>query len=94
MEHLVKINIIKKYMFDILKERFSRNEDIIERVSSALITEKDLQAFGKMIVDVYEEAYFKSLDDQKDMLKKSGIKVNIVPSSPTPTKEFKPIFKS
>jgi hypothetical protein len=94
LQNLINPNsqIIKRYMFDILRERFPKHEEIIERIASALVTQTDMQSFGKMIVDVYEVAYFKALEEQKEILKKAGIKVSIAPKEPTP--ESKPIFKS
>jgi hypothetical protein len=84
-------HVIKKYMFDILGSRFPAHEEILERMASSLVTSNDLQAFGKMITDVYEVAYFKCLEQQQDMLKKAGVRVNVVPASPPV--ESKPIFK-
>ena len=53
---------IKKYMFEMLQERYSRNEDIITRVSDNIMSEKDSQAFGQLIVDVYEKGFSTALD--------------------------------
>jgi hypothetical protein len=93
LEHLAnpQAHVVKKYMFDILQDRYPKHQEILERIASALVTSNDLQAFGKLISDVYEVAYLKSLDQQKDVFKKAGIKVNVTASPPK--KESKPIFK-
>jgi len=68
---------IKKSMFEILKERYGKNEQILERLSSHLIVEKDLKDFLAMIIDVYEIGFLKAVEDQKDQLKKLGLGVKI-----------------
>jgi len=85
--------VLKKYLFDILRERFPRNEDIIERVAAALVTQGDLQGFSQLIMDVFETGYFKSLNEQKEILTKAGIKVNVVSEVKSPVGETASIFK-
>lgn len=68
---------IKKSMFEILKERYGKNEQILERLSSHLIVEKDLKEFLAMIIDVYEIGFLKAVEDQKEQLKKLGLGVKI-----------------
>ena len=68
---------IKKSMFEILKERYGKNEQILERLSSHLIVEKDLKDFLAMIIDVYEIGFLKAVEDQKEQLKKLGLGVKI-----------------
>ena len=88
-----QIHIVKKYMFDILKERYGRNEEIIERIAPSLITENDLTAFGKLVMDVYEIAYFQAINEQSEILKKNGVKVTIVPSKPQAPVKSESLFK-
>ena len=68
---------IKKSMFEILKESYGKNEQILERLSNHLIVEKDLKDFLAMIIDVYEIGFFKAVEDQKEQLKKLGLGVKI-----------------
>jgi hypothetical protein len=81
VEHYLnkKSYVIKKYMADILKEKYPDNESIIERISSCLTTEKDAQAFGTLIGNVYEAAYKKAVSEYKDQLAKLGIEAVIKP---------------
>lgn len=69
---------LKKTMFDILQERYAHNEPLLERLSVALQTESDLTAFFKLIGDVYEIAYLKSVNDHKEQLQKAGLVARIV----------------
>ena len=86
-------NVIKKYMFDILRERYGQNEEIIERIAPSLITQNDLTDFGKLVMDIYEIAYFKAIEEQSDILKKAGIKVNITPSETKKPPSSESLFK-
>jgi hypothetical protein len=70
---------IKKAMFDLIQERYQRNEQIIERLGVSLVTEGDLKSFLKMIADVYESGYMKSVNDHKEQLNKLGLNSRIVP---------------
>ena len=70
----------KKAMFEILKERYLNSEPIIDRLSVSLLTETDMNQFLKMIADVYEKAYIKAVDDQREQLEKIGLSARIVPS--------------
>jgi hypothetical protein len=69
---------LKKTMFDVLKERYASNEQIIERLGTTIMTEGDLSAFFKMVRDVYETAYLKAVNDHKEQLEKAGITARIV----------------
>jgi len=70
---------IKKTMFEVLQEKYSSNEPIIERLSVSLMTEGDLNSFLKLIRDVYETAYTKAVEDHREQLKKAGLVARIVP---------------
>lgn len=75
---------VKKAMFDLIQERYQRNEQIIERLGAILVTDGDVKGFLKLIGDVYEAGYIKSVNDHKDQLKKMGLNARIVPQ---PSKE-------
>ena len=84
---------IKKLMFQLLEERYGKHEDVIERVSNSVVTEKDYEAFAKMIVDVYEKAYISAIKQHKEILEAHGLKANIVMPKPE-EKEGPSIFKN
>jgi len=71
--------VIKKFMFEILKERYPKHEDFLERVGHFIVTDSDIEAFRKFIVDIYEIAYLKAVEDHREQLAKAGLKVKIVP---------------
>lgn len=72
-----QVNQIKKVMFDLLQERYSPNEQIIERLGSSLSTEKDVKEFFKLVTDIYEGAYLKAVKDHREQLEKMGLVANI-----------------
>lgn len=76
-----KVPAVKKMMFDFLKERYHRNDQIIERLCTALQTESDMQAFIKLMMDVYETGYMQSVEDHREQLKKVGLNVKVVSPS-------------
>lgn len=73
-----KSHYLKKIMFDILQERYSQNESIIDRLSVMLLTESDLSSFLKLITDTYELGYIKSVNDHKSALEKIGLSATVV----------------
>ena len=81
---------IKKYLFDMLKERYSRSADYIERLASGVTTKGDYEALGSLMADVYEAGFLRAVDQYKEQLAKMGMKVNVVPES-RPSKSI-PIF--
>lgn len=72
-----RIPAIKKMMFEFLKERYSKNDQIIERLAGVLQTDRDTQEFIKLMIDVYEAGYMKSVEDHRDQLTKAGIQVKV-----------------
>lgn len=73
-----KSHYVKKSMFELLKERYTKHEDIVERISVSLLTDKDLQAFLQLSLELYEIGYLRSVEDHRAQLEKMGIKVSVV----------------
>ena len=67
--------VIKKYMAEILKDKFPIHQEILERLSINLVTANDLQAFGKLISDIYQTGYLKAINEHQELLNKLGYKV-------------------
>jgi len=87
MQHMTnpKVFVIKKYMFEILQQKFQEHEQIVERMANSLITEKDFEGFNKLVASIYETGYMKAVNDHKEQLAKLGLKVNVVPEKPKQT---------
>jgi molybdopterin-biosynthesis enzyme MoeA-like protein len=72
---------LKKTMHQFLQHRFPQNEQVVERISHYLVTESDVNAFLKLMMDVYEIAYFKAIEEHKTILAQHGIKVRVAQDS-------------
>jgi hypothetical protein len=68
---------LKKWFSGILGERFNPHEVIIERVATSIVTESDLEAFGKLMGDLFEVGYMKAVNDYRNELEKIGIKISV-----------------
>lgn len=68
---------IKKWMVEILQSDYHLYDDIIERISYALVTEEDVRKFGSLISKIYEKAYVRAVKDYAAEAQKLGIKVKI-----------------
>ncbi len=68
---------IKKFLFGLLQHRYAQSEQLIERLSHHLVTDQDVDQFGKMISAIYESAYLKAVDDHKSALAKHGLKATV-----------------
>lgn len=69
---------IKRYLFELLKERYSRNERFIDRLSSQIMTKEDYENLGIFITDVFETGFLKAMNEYKEQFEKMGMRVNIV----------------
>lgn len=70
---------IKKYLFELLKGRYVRNEKFIDRISAGITTKEDYEALGSLVVDIFETGFMKAVDEYRDQFTKMGMKVNVVP---------------
>jgi hypothetical protein len=73
---------LKKWLVELLKEKFSPHDAIADRVATALVTEKDMEAFGKLMIDVYEKGYLKAVEDYRTQFEKLGVRINVVAERP------------
>jgi hypothetical protein len=69
---------IKKNIFEILKDRFSRNENILDRILYYMATEQDIKDLNKLIADIYEIAYLKCVEDHRKKFEEIGYQVKVV----------------
>lgn len=68
---------IRRAMSVFLKDKYNKNEEILERISSSIVTEKDAQQFNALITDVYELGFMSAVDQHREQLEKMGIKATI-----------------
>ena len=56
-------------------------ENIIERIGASLVTDGDSKAFFKLVADLYEMGYLKSVNDHREQLVKLGFIATVVPEN-------------
>lgn len=74
-----RLFVIRKWIFELVKDKFPNHEEVIERISNSVATDRDLQALGKLLGDVYEAGFMKAISDYQGEFKRLGIQVNITP---------------
>ena len=72
---------LRKHMFSILKDRYPKHDEFIERLAFNLQTQKDFERFNNFIADLYEMGYFKATEDYREVLEKVGYDVQVVPQT-------------
>lgn len=72
-------NAIKKHIFEMLGERYGRNERFVERLVSQVTTKEDYDGLGTFLADLFESGFVRAVNQYKDQFTKMGMKVSIVP---------------
>lgn len=68
---------IKKWLNDILRDRYPKHDPLVDRISHYLVTSKDMEDFTKLVADTFESGYLKCLNEYRDKLKEHGLLVKI-----------------
>ena len=84
-------HIVKKYLYDLLQERYHKHEDVVERISRSLVTRSDMENFGALVLEIYEAGFMKAVSDNKEAWEKLGYKPVIKPSR-NPARSSQAIF--
>lgn len=71
---------IRKWMSELLKEKYAPHDPIVERIAASLVTDRDLKDFGSLITQVYEQAYRKAVSDYQTQVEQLGLKIHVIPS--------------
>lgn len=72
-----KKTAIRKWLNEILQERYAKHDGIAERITHCLITNKDMDDFSKLIAEIFEVGYLKCLNEYKVKLKEHGLQVKL-----------------
>ena len=85
-------NGIKKFFYDLMGgERYARQEAFLDHLSRSVYNDKDYEAFGKFVAEIYEAGYMRAVKENAEQLEKLGLKV--VVTNPEAKKPQNPIFK-
>jgi ABC-type transport system involved in multi-copper enzyme maturation permease subunit len=69
---------VKKWTMELIKEKYTKKQDlIIERITTSLHTDQDVEDLGSLLAAVYEAGYFKAVNDYKKEAEKLGLKVMV-----------------
>ena len=82
---------IKKHIFDMIKEKYVKNEKFIERLTTYVTTKEDYESFGSLLVDVYEAGFMRALDQYKE---RWGLPIDYPVVSPNYAKRRSQIAKN
>jgi len=82
---------IKKYLFEVLKERYRRNERYVERLAATTVVREDYEGLSTLVADLFEVGFLRAVDQYKDQIAKMGFKIDVVPESEPPKGD--PIFR-
>lgn len=80
---------VKKHLYEMLQHRYSKNEAVIEKLATQILTEPQYEEFGNLIAAIYESGYLKAVEDHKEQLEKMGYRANVVSE---PKKEGPTLF--
>ena len=80
---------VKKFMFEMLQDKFVKHEETIDGLSQSINTGKDYQAFGALVADIYEVGFMEAIKQHKSELEKAGLGVSVVPGRQPQEKEDK-----
>lgn len=70
--------MLRKWLSDILKEKYQKHDNIVERISASLVTASDVSEFSSLVTEIYETALRKSVADYKEQFEKMGVKINVI----------------
>lgn len=74
---------VKRWLYELLKDKFGPHEKISERLAVSFQTDQDVEEFGRLAAEIFECGYRKAVDDYKTEAEKLGIKVHVVPGNPS-----------
>jgi hypothetical protein len=69
---------VRKWLIEMLREKYTKHDNLVERMSHYLVTEKDMDEFTRFVADLFEMGYLKCLNDYKAKLKELGLNVKVV----------------
>jgi hypothetical protein len=70
-------NALRQFMFQILQGSFAEHEGMLERFMGEVKSEKDYAAFTKLFMAVYESAFLKAVEQNREALERIGYRATI-----------------
>lgn len=76
---------VKKYLFEVLAEKYEKNEPVIDRLMHTFDMKKDIEALVELFGDIYQSGYEVSYNQFKEEIAKHDYLSKLLP----PEKEVK-----
>lgn len=70
---------VKKYMYDLLQDRYPKHEKFIDRMIEWMQTNEDVEGWSALAVDLFELGFLKAVKEYREQVEKMGYSVNVVP---------------
>lgn len=87
---------VKKYLFEVLEEKYEKNDPIIDRIMNQFDMKSDIEAIVELFGDIYQKGYEVAFNQFKDEISKHNYLTNLLPpeeQASKPTSKNK-IFKN
>ena len=68
---------LKKWLYELLKEKYPPHDTIVERISTSLATDQDVTDIGSLITQIYESGYLKAVADYQSQMEELGVRVTV-----------------
>ena len=72
-----KMQVLNLFFEKLIDSKLAEHQEIIQRISSVLVTDKDLNQLANLCNEIYQNGYIKCFEHYKEKLKDSGIDVKI-----------------
>lgn len=82
--------VLKDFVYQLIEGEWVNHEEILERISPQLVTEKDLDAAGSLFVAIYKAGFTKAIEEHRIEFEKVGIKPVVKNAKVIFQKEEKP----
>lgn len=64
-------------MAQVLDQKYPPFDDLVSRLASVLVTEKDLKDFHQMIAQIFETGFLVAVEEYKKKLEEAGVRVSL-----------------
>lgn len=68
----------KKFILQLMQDqKYLEHEKCIDKLSTLVGSKEEYEEFGKLILSIWEAGFFKAVDENKEGLRKMGLKVTV-----------------